>query len=187
MRTVDYFLRLMLIAPCMGIALRLGALGPTHHYLLSMYGLVVVALIASRVTIALAAINVYCWLAPLAVFLMVHAEAQLHPDYSWGAVGLVPFLGLLAVAILGRDLLSLLAYALWAEVQIVVMGHFYGSVGWTGVLMFLMGGLGLLLSFWLMDNPRTELQKAQANLDELRGEASRLNQKLEQESSHDPR
>lgn len=179
------FLNLMLLVPIVGITLRLAALGPTHPYLLSMYGLVIVALIARRISSAIIAVNVYCWLAPLSIFLMVHAEAKLHPDYSWGAVGLVPLLGILAVAILGRDLPSLLSYALWAMGQLAIMGHFYGSTGWTGVLIFLVGGLSLLLSLWLMDNPVAELQKANEKLDKLRGEASRLNQKLEQEILHD--
>lgn len=179
------FRLLMLAAPCVGIGLRIGALGPTHLYLISMYGLAAVALVSLALD-GLAALNFYCWTSALPLSLMVWAEADLHPGYSWGAVGFMPFLGLGAIAVLGRDLPSLLAYAPWAMAQLALMGHFYNSMGWSGVLIFSLGAMAFVLAFWLQGDPITQLQRANKKLDELRGEASRLNQCMEQETLHDP-
>lgn len=145
------FFNLVLAVPCIGIALRIVALGPVHPYLLSMYALVVIAWIARQKLTGLTAINFYCWSASIPVLYMVYAESALHPEYSWGVVACMPLAGLFIVAGLGRDLRSLLAYSICAVTQLAIEGYFYNSEGWTGVLIFTVCLVSLILSIILQE------------------------------------
>lgn len=121
--------------------------------------------------------------AALAAILIAMARFPGDGQIIWAAA---PFVFALVVAALTMNRDAIIIYGIVALIADCIIGAIYGDAGLAGALMILTGFTASAFVVLCAD-PVIVLGKVQKKLDKLRGEASRLNQKLEQqEISHDP-
>lgn len=157
----------------------------THPYFLPLGAFFIIGSISYLFKSA----TLYCFLATPVIAWAAYQEAALHPELEYSLLMCIPILGIIIIGVLG-SVETTIAYTIWAMIWAWVMAQAYHGPGDAGIL-WIVFIIACTITLFTQRNHQSkwsclndDLQGAYRTLDELRGEARNLSQRME--TKHDP-